>query len=363
MRRVALVGTGLIGGSIGLALRRVGSDVCAFDRNAARAARAKEVGAADEVASTLAEAVAGVDVVVVAVPVAQIADVVVEVLDAGAAAVTDVGSVKAPVVAEVEQLRPELAPRFVGGHPMAGSEQDGLDGADADLFVGSTWVLTPTERTTPAAFGAVRTLVASVGAEVVAVGPEHHDALVAVVSHVPQLAATTLMDVAATSGEHQATLLRLAAGGFRDMTRIAAGHPGIWPDICVANREAIVDALDDYVDALERVRGLVVSSDRPGLLDLLERARAARRSLPVGVPTGEGLVELRVPVPDHPGVLADVTTLAGERGINIADLEIAHSMEGGGGVLVLVVGENADVDGFEAALGERGYHCSRTSLP
>ncbi|MGH9031532.1 MAG: prephenate dehydrogenase/arogenate dehydrogenase family protein [Acidimicrobiia bacterium] len=363
MRRIALAGTGLIGGSIGLALRRAGVEVRAFDRDAERAAHAKQIGAVDEVAATLIDAVDGAEAMVVAVPVGAIAPIVVEALDAGVPAATDVGSVKAPVVAEVERLRPDLAPRFVGGHPMAGSEQDGLDGADDDLFVGSTWVLTPTERTAPPAFGVVRTLVAALGAEIVAVSPAHHDALVAVVSHVPQLAATTLMDVAATSGEQHATLLRLAAGGFRDMTRIAAGHPGIWPDICVANRDAIVAALDEYVEALERVRDLVVASDRPGLLDVLERARAARRSLPVGTATGEGLVELRVPVPDHPGVLSDVTTLAGRRGINIADLEIAHSMEGGGGVLVLVVNESADIDGFEAALGERGYHCSRTALP
>jgi prephenate dehydrogenase len=363
VRRVALAGTGLIGGSIGLALRRAGVEVRAFDRDAARAARAKEIGAIDEVAPTIADAVTGADAMVVAVPVAAIASIVVEALDAGVAAATDVGSVKAPVVTEVERLRPDLAPRFVGGHPMAGSEQDGLDGADDDLFLGATWVLTPTERTAPAAFSAVQTLIATLGAEIVAVSPQHHDALVAVVSHVPQLAATTLMDVAATGGEQHATLLRLAAGGFRDMTRIAAGHPGIWPDICVANRDAIVAALDEYVDALERVRGLVAASDRPGLLDVLERARAARRSLPVGTPTGEGLVELRVPVPDRPGVLSDVTTLAGQRGINIADLEIAHSMEGGGGVLVLVVRDDAAVDGFEAALSDRGYHCSRTPLP
>jgi prephenate dehydrogenase len=363
MKRVAVVGTGLIGGSVGLALRRAGFEVRGFDHDFERVDRAKELGALDQATRTLAEAVTGADAVVVAVPVAGVAAVVVEVLDAGAPAVTDVGSVKAPVVGEIEAARPELAARFVGGHPMAGSEQDGLDGADADLFVGSTWVLTPTARTDGRVFATVRALLAEVGAEVVAVSPGHHDALVAVVSHVPQLAATTLMDVAATSGEQHATLLRLAAGGFRDMTRIAAGHPGIWPDICVANRDAIVAALDDYVRALDRVRTLVDAGDRPGLLDLLERARAARRSLPVGTPTGEGLVELRVPVPDRPGVLADVTTLAGQRGINIVDLEIAHSIEGGGGVLVLVVSEHADVDDFEQALVERGYHCSRTRLP
>jgi prephenate dehydrogenase len=363
MARVSVIGTGLVGGSVGLALRKTGHDVRGFDRDPARAAHAKELGAVDEVASTLTEAVAGADVVVVAVPVAAVPETVIEALDAGVGVVTDVGSVKAPVIAAVEAARPGRADRFVGGHPMAGSEQDGLDGADADLFVGATWVLTPTEHTAPEAFTALRSLVVQTGAEVLAVAPEHHDALVAVVSHVPQLAATTLMDVAAAGGEQHATLLRLAAGGFRDMTRIAAGHPGIWPDICVANRDAIVAALGEYLSALAQVRDLVADGDRSGLLALLERARAARRSLPVGTPVDEGLVELRVPVPDRPGVLAEVTTLAGELGINIADLEIAHSLEGVTGVLVLVVVDHPDVARFESALADRGYHPSRIQLP
>jgi prephenate dehydrogenase len=362
VRRVAVIGTGLIGGSVGLALRRAGVEVRGYDRDAARAAQAKVRGAVDEIAFSVREAVAGVDAAIVAVPVGDVATLVVEALDAGVPVATDAGSVKAPIVAAIGEARPELAPRFVGGHPMAGSEQDGIDGADADLFAGATWVLTPTEYTEIAAFTTLRSLIADVGAEVVAMTPEHHDALVAVVSHVPQLAATTLMDVAATSGEEHSTLLRLAAGGFRDMTRIAAGHPGIWPDICVANREAIVKALDDYLDALVRVRGLVDGSDRTALLDVLERARAARRNLPVGAPAGEELVEVRVPVPDRPGVLSEVTTLAGALGINIADLEIAHSMEGTRGVLVLVISAR-HADAFETALVERGYHASRTALP
>jgi prephenate dehydrogenase len=361
MRRVALIGTGLIGGSVGLALARAGVDVVGYDRDPSRTERAKELGVVGEIAPNLASAVAGVDGVVVAVPVGHVAAVVVDALDAGAPLVTDVGSVKAPVVAAVEQQRPELSSRFVGGHPMAGSEQDGLDGADADLFVGATWVLTPTAATDPEAFQAVRSLVVGLGAEAVEVSPGQHDALVAVVSHVPQLAASTLMDVAATRGERHATLLRLAAGGFRDMTRVAAGHPGIWPDICVANRDAIVAALDEYVAALSDVRQLVDGRDRDGLLDVLQRARRARRSLPVGATAIGPLVELRVPVIDRPGVLAEVTTLAGRLGVNIADLEIAHSMEGREGVLVLIVAESGAAQ-LEAALGERGYRVSRSAV-
>ncbi|MFN8036104.1 MAG: prephenate dehydrogenase/arogenate dehydrogenase family protein [Acidimicrobiia bacterium] len=362
MKRVALIGTGLVGGSVGLALAARGVEVAGFDRDRDRLAAAVARGAVGAAAGEFADAVAGADLVVVAVPVAAVADAVVAALDAGAAVVTDVGSVKAPVVRAVEAARPEAARRFVGGHPMAGSEQEGLEGASAELFTGAAWVLTPTERTDADAFTTVRSFVVGLGAEAIAVTPEHHDALVAVVSHVPQLAATTLMDVAAGTNEQHATLLRLAAGGFRDMTRIAASHPAIWPDICVANRDAIVETIDGYIGALGRVRELVAEQDRAGLLDVLERARAARRNLPSGRPTGETLVELRVPVPDRPGVLAEVTTLAGQLGVNIADLEIAHSIEGAAGVIVLVVPERG-VEAFEAALASHGYHVSRSALP
>jgi prephenate dehydrogenase len=361
MPRIAVLGTGLVGGSVGLAARARGRHVTGFDVDRARGARALSLGALDVLADDVAAAVADADLVVVAVPVGRAATVAVAAFDAGARVVTDVGSVKAVVVEAVEAARPDAADRFVGGHPMAGSEQDGLDGADADMFVGATWVLTPTPTTDPSVFEEVRDLAVDLGAEVIAVSPRHHDALVAVVSHVPQLAATTLMDVAARRGEEHATLLRLAAGGFRDMTRIAASHPAIWPDICVANRDAIVSSLDDYLVALGTVRELVAGADRPGLLALLERARAARRNLPVGTPSGAALVELRIPVPDRPGVLAEVTTAAGMLGVNIVDLEIVHSGEGTGGVLVLVVPE-ASTTVFEDALTEQGYHHARRAL-
>jgi prephenate dehydrogenase len=362
VERVAVLGTGLIGASVGAALARAGVEVCGFDRDERTSARAVELGAIAAAATSVEAAVDGADAVVVAVPVASIAALVVAALDAGAPVVTDVGSVKGPIVAAVEAGRPDAAGRFVGGHPMAGSEQDGVDGAGPDLFVGATWVLTPTAATDAHAYTAARALVRSLGAEVVAVQPEHHDVLVALVSHVPQLAASTLMDVATAREAEHRTLLRLAAGGFRDMTRVAAGHPGIWPDILAANRDAVLDALDGYLAALGAVRALVDGGDRAGLLDLLERARAARRSLPVSASVAGDLVELRIPVPDRPGVLAEVTTLASRLGVNVADVEIAHSMEGGSGVMVLVVGA-ADAGRLEAGLHERGYHTSRTVLP
>jgi prephenate dehydrogenase len=253
-------------------------------------------------------------------------------------------------------------PRFVGGHPMAGSEQEGVDGATAELFEGAVWVLTPAERTDGAAYSRVRAIVGSLGAEVVALDPAQHDVLVALVSHVPHLAAATLMRLADERSEEHRALLRLAAGGFRDMTRIASGHPGIWPDICAENRGAIVDVLDRLIDALGEVREIVSGEDRAGLLGLLERARAARVNLPVAHERGAELTVVRVPVPDRPGVLADVTTLATSLDVNILDLEIAHSAEGAAGVLILVV-DARQADRLREALGGRGYRPSLHPLP
>jgi prephenate dehydrogenase len=177
------------------------------------------------------------------------------------------------------------------------------------------------------------------------------------VSHVPHLTAATLMNLAADTALEHATLLRLAAGGFRDMTRIAAGEPSIWPDVCAENRDGILQVLDRLLGALAEVREVVAAGDRAALLATLERARHARVNLPAGVPSPDQAVEVRVPVPDRPGVLAEVTTLLGEMGVNIYDLEIAHSAEGERGVLVLVVDGTAAA-GVRQALHERDYRSS-----
>ena len=341
--RANVIGTGLIGGSIGLALRALGWHVSGTDADAARAERARELGAVDEVGIDSAASIT-----FVAVPVQSIPDAVKQALAATTGYVTDVGSVKGSVLDAIDYAR------FVGGHPMAGSEQDGIEGADADVFEGAVWVLTPTVTTDDNAFAVVRTAVTAIGADVVALSPERHDALVAVVSHVPHLAAVTLMHLADERAEEHRALLRLAAGGFRDMTRIAAGDPGIWPDICAENRAAIVDMLDRLITGLSDVRDIVDKSDRPALLELLERANAARRNLPARIARPEELCEVRVPVQDRAGVLADVTTLAAELDVSIADLEIAHSSEGDRGVLILLVPADR-AERFHGGLLARGY--------
>ena len=262
--------------------------------------------------------------------------------------VTDVGSVKAAVVAAVDD------PRFVGGHPMAGSELEGLDGADGSMFEGAVWVLTPSASTADATFSAVAAVVAELGADVVALPAARHDQTVAVISHVPHLTAATLMGLASDRAEEHAALLRLAAGGFRDMTRIASGQPNIWLDICAENRTAILSALDGLIDGLQGMRRVVDTDDRVELFQRLSHARDARANLPVRGTQPSELAEVRIPIPDRPGAAAEVFTLAAELGVNIDSFEVVHSVEGNRGVaVVLVDAQMADV--YRGGLIARGY--------
>lgn len=351
-----VVGVGLIGGSVGLTLRRAGWHVVGIDLESDRVEAALAAGAIDEGADLEDLAEHGeCDLAVVATPVNAVAGVVSQLLDAGAAVVTDVGSVKAPIAAGVDD------PRFVPGHPMAGSEQDGLAGASADLFSGTTWVLTPTEITDDSAFAEVREVVATTGAHVITMPPDRHDMLVAVVSHVPHLAAATLMRLADGRAEEHRALLRLAAGGFRDMTRIAAGHPAIWPDICSQNSVAIVDVLDELVAELTGLRAVVAEGDRTRLLTHLEEARHARRNLPTTVPADEAMSEMRIPVLDRQGEIAAIATLAAELDVNIYDMEIAHSTEGPRGVIVVLI-ETAMTERLRGGLMALGYRPSSRAI-
>ena len=268
-RRALVVGTGLIGGSIALALRRRGWHVSGLDADEDRARQALAGQVVDAVGDDPAA-----EVVFVATPATSVAGAVSRVLAADGrradVVVTDVSGVKTAIVEEADD------PRFIGGHPMAGSEQSGLHGADPDLFEGAVWVLTPTAATDLVSFDRLKSVVMSLGADVLVLSAADHDRLVAVVSHVPHLVAATLMNEASAGAEQDGALLRLAAGGFRDMTRVAAGHPGIWPDICAENAGAIVGALDALVEDLQAMRARVAAHDRAALLDVLQSASLAQ---------------------------------------------------------------------------------------
>lgn len=343
-KKANVFGLGLIGGSLALALVDAGYDVGGHDTD-----QSKIDTALDREIISFPGLYSDAEVTFVATPVSIVAQAVMESLTLTTGVVTDVGSVKTAISLHVTD------PRFVPGHPMAGSELDGLDGADASMFAGAVWVLTPTAHSSDAAFAVVAGLVAKFGAEIVAMDAQQHDDLVAVVSHVPHLTAATLMRIADNRSEEHMALLRLAAGGFRDMTRIASGRPGIWIDICEQNKVSIVRGLDALILGLIDMRDVVAASDRDGLLSRLEQARRARMNLPTGAGAVEDLAEVRIPIPDRPGAAADVFTLSGELGVNIYDFEVVHSAEGDRGIMVTVVrAEHTEV--FRGGLLARGFH-------
>jgi len=338
-----VIGLGPIGGSVAAGLRELGWHVSGDDHDRAVAADAVERGVVD---ATGLDAAA--EITVVAVPVLAVADQVKRALAVTTGVVTDVGSVKAAICAEHDD------PRFVGGHPMAGTELDGLDGAQRDLFRGAVWVLTPTATTDDSTFARVASVVAALGADVVALDPVRHDQLVAVVSHVPHLTAATLMGLATARSVEHAALLRLAAGGFRDMTRVASGRPDIWLDICAENRPAIVEALDQLIEALAETRDVIDRDDRDALHGRLTDARQARANLPVTAVHPEALAEVRIPIPDRAGAAAEVFTLAAELSVNIASFEVVHSAEGNRGVAVVLVDRDL-VEAYRGGLIARGF--------
>jgi prephenate dehydrogenase len=349
-RRANVIGLGLIGGSIAVALRERGWYVTGTDDRADTTDAAVERDVVDA---------AGIDpdaeITFVAVPVLRGAEVVTRALEQTNGVVTDVGSVKTPICAAITN------PRFVGGHPMAGSERDGLDGADPNLFESAIWVLTPDGDADDLVFAQITGIISELGAEVVAITPERHDEVVAVVSHVPHLTAASLMGLAADRSIEHAALLRLAAGGFRDMTRIASGRADIWLDICDENRTAIVGALTHLIDELSEVRVAVELGDRDGLHERLDRARVARANLPSRVVHPQNLAEVRIPIPDRTGSAAELFTLAGELSVNIANFEVVHVAERNRGVAVVLVDE-AHAEVFRGGLIARGFRPSVQAL-
>jgi prephenate dehydrogenase len=360
--RVALIGTGLIGGSVGLGLRAADSriEVVGYDCDRGAAVAALEREAVATLACSPQDSVAEADLVVLATPVDQIPALCERLQPAvpPGAIVTDVGSAKAEVVSAGELAFGE---RFVGGHPMAGSERHGIEAADGALFEDAWWILTPTARTDPSAYGTVSWLAQRLGARPVAVQPHLHDALVARVSHVPQLAASAIMDSAWAFGDRQA-LLGLAAGGFRDVTRIAASAPDMWVAILRSNRAAVLDALAQLQERLGQLGALVEEERWEALAEFLGRARRARLGLFAKPEYAGEPVGLSILVPDRPGVLAEVTTAAGELGANLEDLRIVHSTEGGRGRLELIVAGQEAAELLVGALLARGYKAERVAL-
>ncbi len=351
--RLAIVGTGLIGASVGLAARRGGlSDVAGWDEDAA----ALEVAAARDAvtpAGSLAEALQGADVALVAVPVAALPGVVREVLESAPAgcAVTDAGSTKESVCAAAAGDA-----RFVGGHPICGAETRGPERASAELFVGATWFLTPLATTEPERYRTAHALVATLGARPVAIDPVAHDRLVAVTSHLPHALANVLLNQAGASRVEGHDPLAAAGGSLRDMTRIAGANPRIWVDIFLENRTALAAALAEHRRGVERVETALAAGDAGFLARWIGEASGnRRRMLDTAYDDAGVLHRVRVHIPDRPGVLAGVFQALGAERINVADFDLEHlSTDRGGTLTILVAGETSALQAA-ALLEAQGY--------
>jgi prephenate dehydrogenase len=344
--KVCVVGVGLIGGSIALAAReRLDARVAGFEPDRAAADRALALGVVDEAPAALADALHGADVAFVCAPLGVLHEVVRETLAAAPAgcAVTDVGSTKRTILADDE--------RFIGGHPLAGSEAAGVSHARADLFADATWYLTPTSRTSGVLYERLHRALTAIGARPAAVDAAVHDRMMAAVSHLPHVFANVMVQQAA--GVLGGETLPATGPSFRDATRVAGANPALWADILLANRDALLVSLDEVDTALGELRVLLQAQEPAALFEWQQAAAARRDALLAAGALGEIAHPLRVAVPNRPGVVAEIALALGGAGVNISDLSLTPAPDGTRGEVALwVSADDAERTGaLIAALG------------
>lgn len=357
-RKAAIIGVGVIGGSLGMALQRwaLADKITGVDTDKANLEAAVSAKAIHEGMDDLTKAVEDADLVVLATPVRMIGDVLAQIgpfLKKGCI-VTDVGSTKAEVVRLAEKTLPEHV-HFIGGHPMTGSEIFGVKGADSYLFENAVYVLTPSSSTDPSALAKLTELIEAIGGKVIKIAPEEHDLMVAMVSHLPHLTAAALVNTAAElEVEHEGMFL-LAAGGFRDTTRVASGNTAMWRDICLSNREHIVTVLDRFINTLEKTRDTIVNCDKKMLDQEFDNARRIRNSIPAKLRGYHSpSFEIVANIPDRPGAISVLTGILGKAGININEIEILRVREGEGGTLRIAVSSAGEQEAAVHCLNAEG---------
>ncbi|MEA2332164.1 MAG: prephenate dehydrogenase [Thermoleophilaceae bacterium] len=348
--RIAVLGVGLIGGSIGLAAREhiEDAEVVGFGRDPGRLRTAVELGAIDRAADSLADALDGAAMCFACAPVgvlpAQVSDALA--VAGSDCLVTDVGSTKQGLLAGIDD------PRFVGGHPIAGAETAGVEHARADLFQGAVWYLTPLPNSEGLLYERLHRFVVDVGARPVAVDPATHDRLVAVFSHLPHVLANVLASQAAARLLDHGEALRQVGPSFRDMTRVAGANTAMWADIYRANRGAIVEEISAFRQELERVEELLRSGE---VADWNDRAREDRRVLLEADVAGGPVHELRMTVPNRPGIVAQVALELGKAGVNIVDMALAPAADMRSGAMTLWIASDDQAERARALIGELGF--------
>jgi prephenate dehydrogenase len=354
--RIGLIGVGLMGGSLGLAARERAhvTEVHGFSQTQATLDLALERGAITHSCGSLAEACAGAELIFVCTPVRTVVDHVKAAVAAAAddAVVSDVGSTKGPLM---RALTPDEQRRCVGGHPLCGSETAGVGNARASLYEGATYFVTPGAHVDAAAYQRLYGFLLDIGARPVAVDPEEHDRLMAVVSHLPHVLANVLMTQAGMHAGSRDALLS-AGPSFRDLTRVAGSNRRVWTDIFLENRAALLAALATFQEGLQEVLEALAANDAARLGEAIGRAAEQReRLLAAGSLPARELHRLIVHVSDRPGIFKEIMVALGDAGINIEDLSMHHMNPDLGGTLTIyVLGEDACARG-EHVLAGLGY--------
>jgi prephenate dehydrogenase len=343
--KIALLGVGLIGGSIGLASRRrLDAEVAGFDPDPANLERGLEVGALSAAAASVGEACADADVVFCAAPVGALPALAAEALAASGpeAVVTDVGSTKRALVAELA-AGPDGA-RFIGGHPLAGAETSGVENARAELFEGARWYLTPTEASSGVHYDRLQRAVAGLGARPQAIDATAHDRVMATVSHLPHVLADVLVSQAAEALADDGERMPEVGPSFRDTTRVAGANPAMWRDILVANRDAVADEIDAVVARLVDAAGLLRAAD-PDAIEAWHRdAREDRRKLLEAGVAGGPSTELRVVIDNRPGTVAEIALALGQAAVNIEDMSLDPASDMSTGAVSLWIGGEGEAE-------------------
>ncbi|HEV7844914.1 MAG TPA: prephenate dehydrogenase/arogenate dehydrogenase family protein [Thermoleophilaceae bacterium] len=348
--RVAVLGVGLIGGSIGLAAQEhlEGAEVVGFGRNPERLRVALELGAIQRVADTLEDAVDGADLCFACAPVGVLPELVQAALDASGpdTLVTDVGSTKHDLVSRTPD------PRFIGGHPIAGSETAGVEHARGDLFENAVWYLTPHEQSGGLLYERLHRFVVDVGARPVAVDAETHDRLVAVFSHLPHVLANVLASQGAARLSEHGEVLRQVGPSFRDMTRVAGANTTMWSDIYRSNRAAIAEEIRGFRRQLDEVELMLESGE---VEDWNDRAREDRRALLEAAAVDGPVHELRLTVPNRPGIVAQVALELGRAGVNILDMALAPASDMRTGSITLWIAGDPAAERARELIGGLGF--------
>jgi prephenate dehydrogenase len=351
--KVAVLGVGLIGGSIGLAARRrLEAEVAGFDPHRESLDRAVEAGALDRGAGSVAEACEGAEVVFCAAPVAGLPELAAAALEACGpeAVVSDVGSTKREIVAALGSDE-----RFIGGHPLAGAETAGVGNARAELLEGARWYLTPTDRSSGLLYDRLQRAVAGLGARPQAIDAAAHDRLMAIVSHLPHVVANALVAEAAAELGREYERMPEVGPSFRDTTRVAGSNPAVWTDIFASNREAVAESVESIARRLADAAALLRGGDRDAVGAWHAAAGEDRRRLLEGESRAGPLRELRIVVANQPGTIAELALALGEAGVNIEDMALHPAPDMTSGAVSLWVAGDEQAERAERLVRELGH--------